>query len=126
MGLVSGADIELKSSEGKVGEEWVLILGAAGSVGQYAVQIAKLCGFKVLGSCSPANDEFVKAIGAAATLNYKLPLEEQLGEIASITGGKFSRVFDASAMATETGMEALAKHGDPEVEAKYFVTTNDW
>jgi len=37
--LVSGADIELKSSEGKVGEEWVLILGAAGSVGQYAVQV---------------------------------------------------------------------------------------
>lgn len=39
MGLVSGADIELKSSEGKVGEEWILILGAAGSVGQYAVQV---------------------------------------------------------------------------------------
>lgn len=70
--------------------------------------------------------KFVKAVGADATFNYKLPLEDQLKEIASITNGKFSRVFDASSMATETGMEALAQHGDPEAEAKYFVTTNDW
>ncbi|KAH6719468.1 chaperonin 10-like protein [Leptodontidium sp. 2 PMI_412] len=126
LGLVSGADVELKSTEGKVGEEWILVLGAAGSVGQFAVQIAKLCGFKVLGSCSPANDGFLKTVGADATFNYKLPLEEQLKEIASVTGGKFSRVFDASAMASQTGMEALAQHGDPKVEVKHFATTNDW
>ncbi|KAH7330514.1 chaperonin 10-like protein [Rhexocercosporidium sp. MPI-PUGE-AT-0058] len=126
LGLVSGADVEFESTGEKVGEEWVLILGAAGSVGQYAVQIAKLGGFRVLGSCSPTNDEFLKSIGADATFNYKLPLEEQLKEIASITSGKFSRVFDASAMASQTAMEALAQHGDPKAEVKYFATTNDW
>lgn len=70
--------------------------------------------------------QFLKTVGADATFNYKLPLEEQLKEIASVTGGKFSRVFDASAMASQTGMEALAQHGDPKVEVKHFATTNDW
>ena len=68
----------------------------------------------------------VKALGADATFSYKLPLDEQLSEIGRITGGKFSRVFDGSAFAAETGMEALAKHGDSDAKVKYFATTNDW
>ncbi|KAL2067553.1 hypothetical protein VTL71DRAFT_1978 [Oculimacula yallundae] len=126
LGLISGAGIDFESTNGEVGEEWVVVLGAAGCVGQYAVQIANMCGFKVLGSCSPENEEFLKNLGADATFNYKLPMEEQLKEIARVTDGKFSRVFDASAMASQTGMEALARHGDPKVGVKYFATTNDW
>lgn len=65
-------------------------------------------------------------LGADATVSYKLSLAEQLKEIESITGGKFSRVFDASAMASQTGMEALFEHGDSKAGGKYFATTNDW
>ena len=70
--------------------------------------------------------QVVKALGADATFSYKLPLDEQLSEIGRITGGKFSRVFDGSALAAEVGMEALAKHGDSDAQVKYFATTNDW
>jgi hypothetical protein len=66
----------------------------------------------------------VQSVGADATLNHRIPLEEQLKEIEAVTDRNFSRVFDASAMATETGMKALASisKGAP----KYFTTTNDW
>jgi hypothetical protein len=66
----------------------------------------------------------VQIVGADATLNHRIPLEEQLKEIEAVTGGNFSRVFDASAMATETGMKALASISKS--TPKYFTTTNDW
>jgi hypothetical protein len=68
----------------------------------------------------------VESLGADATYSHRLPLEDQLKEIALITGGKFLRVFDASAFGAEAGMAALAKHGDPNAKLKYFSTTNDW
>lgn len=68
----------------------------------------------------------MKDLGADATFNYKVPLQEQLTEIKRITGGKYPRCYDASAMASETGMEALAQGGDSETKAKIFATTNDW
>lgn len=35
-------------------DEWIVVLGGSGTVGQYAVQIAHACGYKVLASCSPS------------------------------------------------------------------------
>ena len=71
-------------------------------------------------------NKLVESLGADATYSHRLPLEDQLKEIASITGGKFSRVFDASAFGAETGIAALVKHADPNAKPKYFSTTNDW
>ncbi len=65
-------------------------------------------------------------MGADATFNHRLPFDEQLKDIAQIAGGKFSRVFDASAFAAETGLSALTQHGDPQAKVRYFATTNDW
>jgi len=126
LGAVIGTHIELAPKKVDENSKWVVILGAAGSVGQFSIQIAKLCGYKVLASCSPSNDSVVKSFGADATFNYKIPFEDQIKEIGNLTGGKFSRVFDASAMATETGMTALATYTDPDEKHKYFATTNDW
>lgn len=49
----------------------VLIHGAAGGVGTFAVQFAKWKGAYVIGTASEKNAEFLKDIGADEVINYK-------------------------------------------------------
>jgi NADPH:quinone reductase-like Zn-dependent oxidoreductase len=69
----------------------VLVNGASGGVGSFAVQLAKHWGAEVVGVCGPGNAERVKARGADAVIDYR-------SEGLDSRGGAYDRI--------------LAVHGD--------------
>lgn len=49
----------------------VLVTGASGAVGVWVVQLARLAGAEVVGTCGPDNVDFVRSLGATEVLDYK-------------------------------------------------------
>ena len=125
LGLFQGLKLEFPSLDTPTSkDEWVVILGGAGSVGQYSVQIAKALGYKVVASCSIKTSSLVEGIGADATIDYSQSQDDQLQEVKSITGGKFSGVWDTVAREEPLARRMLDEAST--AKEKRFGTTDDW
>ncbi len=89
----------------------VLVNGASGAVGAYAVQLAKAYGAEVTGVCSGANAEMVRALGVAHVIDYTREDFTQSGQTYDV-------IFDAVGKCSFSECKrALAANG------LYLVTT---
>lgn len=82
----------------------LLIYGASGSVGTYAVQIAKSLGTDVTAVCSTANVDMVRSLGADQVIDYTR-------HDFSKSETRYNVVFDAVGKASASACKKLLKPG---------------
>jgi alcohol dehydrogenase len=96
----------------------VLIYGASGSVGSYAIQLAAQKGASVTGVCSGSNLEMVKSLGAQNAIDYKVADYSEGQE-------KFDIIFDAVGKTTKTKAQKVLNTGGVFVSVKMLTKEKD-
>jgi len=85
----------------------VLVYGASGSVGVFAVQLAKYFGARVTGVCSTANLDLVKSLGADDVVDYTKE------DFSSKAGRVYDMVFDTVGKSGFSRSLKALKRGGP-------------
>lgn len=101
----------------------VLIYGASGSIGTYAVQLARHLKAEVTGVCSSSNLELVRSIGANTVLDYSkedISKMEKRYDVIFDTVGKFPK-SKAKKILTENG-RYISTHSSPVKEKQEYLS----
>ncbi|KAF5990597.1 hypothetical protein FBULB1_75 [Fusarium bulbicola] len=124
--LLGGARLELPGDGNRAQEkdEWIVVLGGSGNVGQFAIQLGKVCGYKVLASCSPSKQSIAVQNGASATFDSRETIDAQVAEIKKITGGNFGKMMDASTYGYKVMVKALETASN--AKEKYLTSVDSW
>ncbi|EMT64029.1 Zinc-type alcohol dehydrogenase-like protein C2E1P3.01 [Fusarium odoratissimum] len=88
----------------------VLIWGGSSSVGQYAIQIAAIFGFKIVTTCSPHSFDLVRSLGASHVFDYN---DSDVVKSIKDTAPGLRYVFDTigNEMSSTTASQAIDKTG---------------
>lgn len=94
----------------------VLINGASGSLGIFAVQLAKYFGAEVTGVCSGSNAEMVKSLGADEVIDYTKENFTQNGQTYDIIFDIVGKIYflDCKNSLTQNGLFLMAVAGIPQ------------
>ncbi|WP_169251598.1 NADP-dependent oxidoreductase [Brevibacterium sp. 'Marine'] len=105
--LAGGTALRTLDSLGDLEGTTVLIHGASGGVGSFAVQIARAAGARVIGTASETNHEYLRGLGAEP-VTYGDGLVERVLEAA---GGKVDGVADFVGGVLDDTLAVLAEDG---------------
>ncbi|KAJ3552135.1 hypothetical protein NM688_g4312 [Phlebia brevispora] len=82
---------------GKYQDQPILVLGGASSVGQYAIQLARLSGFSpIITTASLKNAEYLKSLGATHVIDRHLPRDSVVAAVRGLTEEPIRIVYDAA------------------------------
>lgn len=105
----------LAGAQGQCAGQSIVILGGSGSVGQYAIQLARIAGFAtIITTASPKYTDYLKSLGATHIVDRTLPTESLALEIFKINGDQASNcILDgiSSAETQQMGYDILAPGG---------------